>query len=616
MSAPKRLSPNDPNSFSNPENVRVDHMHMKWNVDFAKKIIGGQVTYRLLPVTQPVQQIVFDTRQLTVNSVKSSDGKALLFKLGDPVLNFGQPLSIDVGSLFNSGSSSVEIQVDYETSPECSALQWLDAEQTAGKAHPYVFSQCEMIHARSLLPCVDTPFSKCTYTAEVTVPKALQALMSAEVSKDIVEVSDKKTNKFEQKVPIPAYLIAIAVGHIKSKKIGPRTTVWSEPEFVDASAYEFAETEEMLNAAEQLMGKYVWGVYDILVLPPSFPMGGMENPNVTFATPTLLAGDRSLANVIAHEISHSWTGNLVTNINFEHFWLNEGFTVYAERKIMSILKGEKFRQFECIGGWKSLTDCINTMKSDNPMTKLVTDLTGLDPDEFFSVVPYEKGSVFLYYLEEKVGGPAVFEPFFKHYIQENQFKSIDTDVFKKMFIDYFTNNLRISELIKDIDWDTWLYTTGMPPVKPSFDTSLADVCIELKNRWMEWDAVEPCPFSKGDLRKFFSQQITEFLAELLEEEVSLSKVQAMQTVYDFNSYKNCEIRFRWLRLCLKAKWEAQVPLVLQFVTEQGRMKYVRPLYREMYNWEEIRPRAIDHFKKTRSSMMSMSATIIAKDLHL
>ncbi|XP_021945137.1 leukotriene A-4 hydrolase [Folsomia candida] len=133
---------------------------------------------------------------------------------------------------------------------------------------------------------------------------------------------------------------------------------------------------------------------------------------------------------------------------------------------------------------------------------------------------------------------------------------------------------------------------------------------------MEWDAVEPCPFSKGDLRKFFSQQITEFLAELLEEEVSLSKVQAMQTVYDFNSYKNCEIRFRWLRLCLKAKWEAQVPLVLQFVTEQGRMKYVRPLYREMYNWEEIRPRAIDHFKKTRSSMMSMSATIIAKDLHL
>jgi len=475
-----------------------------------------------------------------------------------------------------------------------------------------------MIFARSLLPCQDTPYSKSTYSAEVTVPKDLQALMSAIVSKDDAISGDLKTNKFVQKIPIPAYLIAIAVGNIKGKKIGPRSTVWTEPEFLDASVYEFAETEKMLSAAEQLMGEYVWGVYDILVLPPSFPMGGMENPTLTFATPTLLAGDRSLADVIAHEIAHSWTGNLVTNKNFEHFWLNEGFTVFAERKICGLIKNdERFRQFNCIGGWRDLSYAIETLKPDNPMTKLVTDLTGEDPDEHFSTVPYEKGSVFLYYLENLVGGPSAFEPFFKHYIQTNRFKSIDTDVFKNMFIEYFTEQGK-GETIKAVDWDGWLYTPGMPLVHPKFDSTLADVCTELKNKWVQWNPSERCPFSTGDFSTLFSTQINQFLAELLDEKdpIDLVKVKAMQTAYDFNSYKNSEIKFRWLRLCMKAKWKEQVPLVLQFVTEQGRLKYVRPLYRDMYNWTEVRDQAIQHFNKTKSDMMSMSVSLVAKDLHL
>jgi len=251
------------------------------------------------------------------------------------------------------------------------------------------------------------------------------------------------------------------------------------------------------------------------------------------------------------------------------------------------------------------------------MTNLVTDLTGEDPDEHFSIVPYKKGSVFLYYLEELVGGPSVFEPFFKHYIQSNRYKSIDTDVFKTMFIEYFTE-LGKAEAIKAVDWDGWFYTPGMPLMHPKFDTTLADVCTELKNKWVQWDPSTPCPFKAGDFSSFFSAQIIQFLDNLLDgkDPIGLIKVKAMQTAYNFNSFKNAEIKFRWLRLCMKSKWKEQLPLVLRFVTEQGRLKYVRPLYRDMYDWEEVRDQAIQHFNKTKSNMMTMSVALVAKDLHL
>ncbi|KAL1110315.1 hypothetical protein AAG570_007848, partial [Ranatra chinensis] len=356
----------------------------------------------------------------------------------------------------------VNFLIIYKTSSKASALQWLRPEQTASKEFPYLFSQCQAIHARSLLPCQDSPSVKFTYSAEVVVPENLIALMSALRMGEELVTGGKKIYKFNQPVVIPSYLIAIAVGKLESKRIGPRSTVWSEKEIIERAAYEFAQTEEFIQIAEKICGPYVWGIYDLLVLPPSFPYGGMENPCLTFVTPTLLAGDRSLADVVAHEISHSWTGNLVTNSTFEHFWLNEGFTVFIERKILGHISGQEARHFHAIGGLNDLQQAVDRMGHSNPLTKLIVNLDGVNPDDAFSTCPYEKGHTFLFYLENLVGGPDVFNPFLKAYIENYKFKSITSDHFKAFFLNYFKSH----NDLKEIDWDLWLNSSGMPPVTP------------------------------------------------------------------------------------------------------------------------------------------------------
>jgi len=344
----------------------------------------------------------------------------------------------------------------------------------------------------------------------------------------------------------------------------------------------------------------------------------MENPCLTFATPTLLAGDKSLADVIAHEIAHSWFGNLVTNRTFEDFWLNEGFTVFAERKIIGRMHGEPTRQFASICGWKNLSDAINSLGVDSQLTCLTPDLTGVDPDDAFSTVPYEKGYTFLYYLEEKVGGPTIFEKFLISYINEFSHKSISTQDFKNYFISYFTK-LGKEVVIKNIEWDKWVKTPGMPIYKPKYDTSLVDACVELKNSWISWDMAKVSPFKKDDLTAFHSNQIWAFLTEFLEDKsnnLGLEKLKVLQNTYDFNSRNNAEIRCAWLRLCIKERWLEQVALALKFVSDQGRMKFIRPIYRELYDWVEVRQMAIDTFRQNQNSMMYVSAYTVSKDLHI
>ena len=309
------------------------------------------------------------------------------------------------------------------------------------------------------------PRLQAPYTASVTAPEDITVLMSAvpDAEPAAAEGGNRRRFTFAQKVPVQSYLIALAAGKVESRRIGPRSRVWSEKEYVDGAALDFADTEEMLRTAEDLCGPYVWGIYDILVLPPSFPFGGMENPCLTFATPTLLSGDGSNADVIAHEIAHSWTGNLVTNSNFEHFWLNEGFTVFTERKIVGRMRGEKARHFSAILRWKELEECVgNLFGPTHPYTVLVPKLAGVDPDDAFSVVPYEKGSTFLWYLEDTVGGAGQFEPFLRAYYKKFSHRSIDSEAFKAYFLEYFASN----EAVKAIDWDTWFNAPGMPPYKP------------------------------------------------------------------------------------------------------------------------------------------------------
>jgi len=603
------LSPGDPNSYSRPDQVKTKHVHMEVEIDFEKKVLTGHVVLTLEKIDPQASSVVLDGRKLVVHAITDdATGEVLKYEYGSPS-GYGEKLEVKLPS---SSSTELKIKVSYTTSPESSALQWLSPAQTAGKKHPYLFSQCEAIHARSMLPCQDTPSVKATYTATITAPADLTVLMSA-IRDGEQTVGDKKVAKFIQKVPIQSYLIAIAAGALESRKIGPRSHVWSEAEFVDKAAFDFSETETMLKTAEDLCGPYVWGIYDILVLPPSFPFGGMENPCLTFATPTLLSGDKSNADVIAHEIAHSWTGNLVTNFNFEHFWLNEGFTVFTERKIVGRMHGEPARHFSAILRWKDLAETVNVnLGPTNPLTSLVPNLVGVDPDDAFSVVPYEKGSTFLWYLEDTVGGAALFEPFLKAYYKKFAYQSITSNTFKDFFLEQFSN----VEAIKSIDWDTWFNKPGMPIYKPKFDDSLAKESWSLAEKWQAWDVSTPAPFG-DEFDKFSPTQKQEFLGTLINgAPLDHAKLDKMEALYSLSNCSNVEIVFRWIRLGIKARWEPSVPEALRLATVQGRMKFVRPLFKDLYGWEEKRQQAIDTFLAHRGEMMYVCAEMVAKDLHI
>ncbi|XP_032644420.1 leukotriene A-4 hydrolase [Chelonoidis abingdonii] len=606
------MAESDPSSFASAADHLTQHLYLRCRVDFGSQALRGTAALTVRAERDGLRCLVLDTKDLQIHKVVVNEQEAK-FALGQRHSFKGTPLEITLPFELRRGQDVI-VETSFETSPKSSALQWLTPEQTSGKKHPFLFSQCQAIHCRAILPCQDTPSVKLTYYAEVSVPKELVALMSANRDGEMPDPEDcnRKIYRFSQKVPIPCYLIAFVVGALESRQIGPRTLVWAEKELVDKSAYEFAETEAMLKTAEDLAGPYVWGQYDLLVLPPSFPYGGMENPCLTFVTPTLLAGDRSLSNVIAHEISHSWTGNLVTNKTWEHFWLNEGHTVYLERRIGGRLFGEQFRHFQALGGWRELQNTINTLGDTSPFTNLIPKLNEVDPDVAYSTVPYEKGFALLFHLEQLLGGPDVFIGFLKAYIQQFAYKSAVTEDWKKFLYSYFKDKV---DVLNKVDWNAWMHTPGMPPVKPTYDMTLSNACVALSQRWIKAKEGDLGSFSSADLKDLSSHQLIEFLALLLlEAPLPVSHVKQMQEVYNFNAVNNSEIRFRWLRLCIQAKWEEAIPLALKMATEQGRMKFTRPLFRDLYNFEKSRDQAVSSFMQHRVRMHPVAAMLVAKDL--
>ncbi|VDL79116.1 unnamed protein product [Nippostrongylus brasiliensis] len=403
----------DPSTSSNYDEITVTHYDLKWTVSFTEKKIFGSVVITLKAL-KDVDRVVFDSNALAVASVKL-DGKELSYKC-EPGIPIGDKFIINTPHI--SAGKEIKLEISYSTASEPKALQFMDAELTADKKAPYLYSQCQSIHARSLVPCMDTPSVKSSYDAEVTVPSNLVCLMSA-IGKGSRKSGDSTVYTFHQPISIPSYLLAIVAGHIERREISPRCDVWCEPSLVDSAKWEFEATEKILQVAEELAGPYRWGRYDLVVLPPTFPFGGMENPCLTFVTPTLLAGDRSLVNVVAHEIAHSWTGNLVSNASWEHFWLNEGFTVFLERKIKGRIEGELERQFESECGFdESLTTAVKTFGETHEFTKLIPNLKDIDPDDSYSSVPYEKGSALLFTLEQLLGDNARFEKFLRSYIEK------------------------------------------------------------------------------------------------------------------------------------------------------------------------------------------------------
>ena len=541
-----------------------------------------------------------------------------------------------------AAADTCKVSITYTTSSDpaqCTAAQWLPPSQTAGKVHPYLFTQCQAIHARSLVPCQDLPGAKFTYDAAVTVPSWATAVMSALPGEEEKVHRGKKSKNgvgckvfhFRQPVPIPSYLLALAVGELAGHDVSPRCRIYTEPSVLEAAAFEFSQTEDFLKAAEDLTGvEYPWTRYDLLVLPPSFPYGGMENPCLTFVTPTLLAGDRSLADVVAHEISHSWTGNLITNKTWGHFWLNEGWTTWLQRKIMSHERvcsdsktGSGIYGLDALGGWKHLQDDIALHKPEE--TIMVLKLGDGDPDDAYSSVPYEKGFNLLHCLESLVGEDA-FLDFTKAYIATFKYKTIASEEFRAFFDDHFKGKAEESKA-SSFDWDEWLYKPGMPPASydPNFDRTLAEDAETLASGWLDFDSgkVADAPGAGEDIASWSTGQRTWFLDVLLSAVEDRSKplspktIEAMNAMYLFSEQKNAEVLFRFLMLAVPTASPGSdvLDITTRFITTQGRMKYVRPLYRTLRDsGSESQALAISTFLANADFYHPIASKMLASDL--
>jgi len=612
----------DPSSLSNPNEAILKHLHWVVNVNFNTCTLQATATYDVELLSDNVTCLKLDTKYLVITSVSVENEVVTNCSLSD--LNkekehLGQCLTIPLSS---KNQKAIKVSIEYGTTSRCSALQWLPPAQTAGKVYPYLFTQCQAIHARSLVPCQDCPGVKMTYTAQITTPNWATCVMSA-ISTTLKEndaISTKETNTFafEQTVPISSYLLAMAVGQLASHTISPRVQIWSEPEILPACAKEFTSTETFLKIAEDLTFDYVWKRYDLLCLPPSFPYGGMENPCLTFVTPTLLAGDGSLVDVVAHEIAHSWTGNLVTNKTWEHFWLNEGWTVWLQRKIMTrVKKDERFLEFDSISGWKGLKDSVELLP--DKFTSMIPKLGDEDPDEAFSRVPYEKGFNLLYYLERLIGKED-FEAFAKAYLHKFKNATVTSYEFKDFFMSHFKSH----EQVKEIDWDVWLHSPGMPPVTPSFDQSLASEALKLAEEWMTFDSnedsIDISNAPTTSLKGWDTQQITCFLDALMTHckkrkvPLKVNTIHTMTAIYKMGDSKNSEILSRFCQLAIAAGDTSIYPNTIQFITTQGRMKFVRPLYRALYQAESGKDLAKDTFLMNSDFYHPIAAKMLAVDM--
>ncbi|KAJ6103246.1 hypothetical protein N7486_005673, partial [Penicillium sp. IBT 16267x] len=603
-------NPRDPNTLSNYNNWRSTHITANFDILFDQKKLVGNVVHQFTSITDAVsREIILDTSHLDIGSVKV-DGQPSKWEFLPTLEPFGTPLkiSLEQGVKLNG---TIEVDIAVKTTEKCTALQWLTPAQTSNKKHPYMFSQCQAIHARSIFPCQDTPDVKSTMDVNITSP--LPVMTSGLLTQsDETSQSGHKLYRFHQSVPIPSYLFAIASGDVSQASIGPRSVVATSPDKLEECKWELeADTENFINTIEKIVSPYVWGQYNVLILPPSFPYGGMENPIFTFATPSIISKDRQNIDVIAHELAHSWSGNLVTNASWEHFWLNEGWTVYLERRILAAIHGEAYRHFSAIIGWKSLTDSVEHFGHDHEFTKLITDLKGKDPDDAFSSIPYEKGFNFLFYLENLVGKPK-FDKFIPHYFTTFQRKSLDSYDFKASILSFFQLDAEASQLLNELDWDKWFYSPGLPP-KPEFDTSLVDVVYALAKKWetLPGSSFEP---QVSDLEGLTANQIVVFLEQILRWEQplrpELSKL--MGEVYGLSKSENIEVSNLYFQVGMKAGDESVIEPTTELLGRIGRMKFVRPLYRNLQKMN--RPVALATFEKYKDFYHPICRGMVEKDL--
>lgn len=586
----------DVHSFSQPDKVRVRHVALDLTASFDDRKLSGTANLSIERRNgDTASPLILDTRDLTIHQVhSSSDGsnfRPAKWTLGlrDPIL--GSALTMDLPA------DAKAVRIAYEASPHASGLQWLEPSQTAGKKQPYLYSQNESIHARSWIPIQDSPGVRITYTASIHSPRDLTALMSAEH-----KGSEQGVHRFSMELPVPPYLIALAIGDIGFSPTGPRTGVYAEPPILKKAAWEFSDMEKLVEAVEKLYGPYRWGRYDLLILPPSFPFGGMENPRLTFATPTVIAGDKSLVGLVSHELAHSWSGNLVTNATWSDFWLNEGFTTYIEGRIQEAVYGREQALMEQVLARRQLDHDLETFDKRDQVLHI--DLKGRDPDDGTTDVPYVKGSLFLRQIEQTFGRDR-FDDYLKRYFDRFAFQSITTAA----MLDYMQHQLfdKQPDLAARIPVHEWVYEPGLPASAPR---AVSDRLKVVECSAHDW-AARKIKASALPSKNWSTQEWLEFL-QVVPSPLSTPQMRELDQQFHLTDSGNDEILDQWLKMTVAANYRPAYPRLKSFLMTVGRMKMIKPLYAELMKTLEGAQFAREVFAEARPGYHPIAQTAVDK----
>ncbi|MDC8830286.1 M1 family metallopeptidase [Alteromonas gilva] len=569
----------DYHSFSNPDEVTVTHLDIELTANFTAKVLSGSVTLDYERQTPNASSLILDTRDLAIERV-TANGEAVDFNLRPADPELGAALEI------NLPQSASQVTIEYATSPQASGVQWLTPSQTAGKEHPFLFTQAQAVHARSFIPLQDSPQVRVTYNATIHTPPELLAVMSA--------ANDPQTERdgeydFTMPQPVPSYLIALAIGDLHFKPMGERTGVYAEPALLEAAAEEFADTESMLLATENTYGPYGWDRYDLLILPPSFPFGGMENPRLSFITPTVIAGDKSLVSLIAHELAHSWSGNTVTNATWRDLWLNEGFTTYLTYRIMEMIYGNDRYRMEAVLGYQDLQNDIAALDDNDEI--LAIDLRGRNPDDVFSNIPYEKGALFLRELEHKVGRDN-FDQFLLNYFDHFAFKSITTDEFvaylnKTLVADY-------PEQLNEERIQQWIFEPGIPAGAPVPESDAFMLVDQARQNWLAGEKAASDIKTAGWTVHEWLYFLNNMPAQLSDEQLA-----ELDSAFGLTASTNNEIAHSWLMIAVHNEYQPAYNRLYNYLVTIGRNKLVKPLYRELSKTPEGKAFAQKAFAEAR-----------------
>ncbi len=582
----------DSHTLSNYKDLPIIHAHLDLEVDFVNKLLKGSVTHNFSE-DRNTDLLVLDSKHLEVDSVKDESGNRLNFEIG----NFDELLGSKFSIQLNKESKSVTIF--YKTTSKSEALDWLMPNQTAGKNFPFMYTQGQSIFTRSWIPIQDTPGLRITYSASIKTPENMMAVMSAANPQ---EQHSENNYNFDMKQPIPPYLIALAVGNLQFKAVDYRTGVYAEPTMLDECVDELSDMGKMVDVAENLYGKYDWDRYDVIVLPPSFPFGGMENPRLTFATPTIIAGDRSLVSLIAHELAHSWSGNLVTNATWNDFWLNEGFTVYFERRIMESLYGKDYSEMLALLGYQDLVEEINDLEPDMQLLRL--NMLGKHPDDAMTDIAYEKGYFFLRMIENHVGREKM-DSFLLKYFNDHKFKTIITEDFisylKKYLLNKNNEKLNINE---------WIFEPGIPANCPKVKSVRFENVASLVDDFMILGASS----LKEKTANWSTHEWLHFIKHL-PKEITINQLSDLDKVFNFSNSGNSEILALWFLQSIKSDYQPAFDNLEKFLIKIGRRKFLQPLYLELSRSEKHKAWAKEVYKKARGNYHYVSFNTIDKILN-